>query len=118
MVETTLQCRHRVPCPAQTPQPLGPVEPEGVFGIPSEPGLAGVVREEHSSGIDVARRNEDHSLPALRDPREPRVDQPVGPAIPERLELGHQVAHGLATIEDEHVPDVLEEEDGRPVPLQ
>ncbi len=70
------------------------------------------------AGIEVERCNEDDPLAPLGHPREAGVDEPVGPAIAERLEFVDEVAHRLAAVEHEHVAHVLEHQHRRPAALQ
>src|SRR5438067_1068382 len=62
---SALECRHGIPRPADAAQALGPVEAAAVGLEVPLAGLAGIVGEQDAARIDVARRDEDHSLTSL-----------------------------------------------------
>ena len=51
-------------------------------------------------------------MAALGHACEPRVDEAIRPLIVERLELRDEEVHRRTTVEDEHVPDILEQDPG------
>jgi hypothetical protein len=107
---SALQRWNGIDRPPEPPQSLSPVEAAETVWGESWHILATVASEEHRPGIFRPRREQQNSLPALRDPERAGIDNAVRPREAKVFELVDEVSHGPAAFELQHERDILKQQ--------
>ena len=108
MRRSALERRYRILGPAKPGKSLSPVEAVRIRAEPAIIWLTSIVGEQDRTRVIITGRNQEDTLPSLRHAGKTRIDQPVGPAVIEFLELAYQILHGVAAIENKHIAHVLD----------